>query len=201
MQDLDRIRYITHYYDALKGLKAVPFGLFMLVMAARGLGWTGLGKEGDCTYTLPLLLFVIALYFAADRYYTRRFGYVRVSNPQVNMLASLGLVALFFGIIALEVVVKPPISLIGLFIGAALVYSGLRTRRVYYSAAGVVMCLVSLVPLLLPAFHSAGPFATFGFFWNFALGVTWVALGLADHFRLVRSFKTIEGEPDARPDQ
>ncbi len=201
MQDLERIRYLTRYYDALKGLKAVPFGLFMLVMAARGLGWTGLGKEGDCTYTLPLLILVIALYFAADRYYTRSFGFVRASAPQVNMLASLGMVALFFGIIALEVAVKPPISLIGLFIGVWLVYSGLRTWRAYYSVAGVVISLVSLVPLAVPVFRAGNAFATFGFFWNFALGMTWVALGLADHFRLVRSFKMVQGETDARPDR
>ena len=74
--DLERIRYITQSYEALKGLKMVTFGLFMIVMAAGQLGWTGLGEQGDCTFTLPLFAFLLVLYIAADQYYTRTFGIV-----------------------------------------------------------------------------------------------------------------------------
>jgi len=192
-QELDRIRYITQSYEALKGLKMVPFGLFMIILAFRDLGWTGLGKTGDCTFTLPLFAAMLVLYIIAGQYYTRSFGIVRTLPKNAPLVYGLILMSIFFGAVALEVAVKPPISLVGLTIGALLVYAGARTRRVYSLAAGGFMLLVSLIPLLFPGTVSGAEFGTFGFWWNLLLGLTWTILGLAEHWKLVKAMKPTRG--------
>jgi hypothetical protein len=197
-QELDRIRYITQTYEALKGLKMVPFGLFMMVIAFRDLGWTWLGETGDCTYTAPLLVMLVGLYFAIDKYYSRTFGVVRVQPKSSPLVYGLILMSIFFGAVAVEVAVKPPISLIGLTISALLIYVGSRTRRGYYIAAGVVMAGISLVPLLPGSNRS---FGTFGFWWNMLFGVTWTVLGVVDHWMLVRAMKPTVGGEDAGSDR
>ncbi len=198
--DLERIRYITQSYEALKGLKMVPFGLFMILMAIRELGWTGLGKQGDCTYTLPLFVLLLGLYIAADQYYTRTFGIVRVLPRTSSLVSGLILLSIFFGAVAIEVAVKPPISLMGLTIGALLVYAGARSRRAYYMSAGAAMGIISLIPLLFPATVSGNMFATFGFWWNLVMGLAWTVLGLADHWKLVKAMQPVRGGEDARSD-
>ncbi len=196
-QELDRIRYITRTYEALKGLKMVPFGLFMIVIAFRDLGWTWLGKAGDCTYTLPLFVALVGLYFAIDTYYSRTFGVVHILQKNPPLIYGLILISIFFGAVALEIVVKPPISLMGLAISGLLIYAGSRTHREYYIVAGAVMAGISLVPLLLPG--SSRLFNTFGFWWNVSFGLVWTALGLVDHWKLVKAMKPVQGGADGGP--
>jgi hypothetical protein len=197
--DLERIRYITQTYEALKGLKLVPFGLFIVISSFRQMGWTGLGNEGDCTYTLPLFVVILALYIVADQYYTRTFGRVRVfkNTPLLPVLILLGIL---FASIVLELALKTSVSLIGLTIAALLIYSGVKTRRFYYTVAGAAMLAISLVPLFLPPVVSGKPFSTFGFWWTMLIGVSWIVLGLLDHWKLVHAMKPVQGEVDDRPE-
>jgi hypothetical protein len=198
-QELDRIRYITQTYEALKGLRLVPIGLFIIITSFRQLGWTGLGEQGDCTYTLPLFAVALALYIIVDQYYQRSFGTVRVSK-NTPLLPILALLGIFFTAVALEIGLKTSVSLVGLAIGALLIYSGVITRRFYYMIAGAAMLAVSLVPFFLPTAVSGKPFSTFGFWWNMLIGATWIVLGLLDHWKLVQAMKPVQGEVDDRPE-
>jgi hypothetical protein len=193
MQDLERVRYITRYFSALQGLKMLPFGLFMILIATRDLGWTWLGTAGDCSYTLPMFLLAGILYVVIARYYSRRFGIVQQKDVDTRWIWGILLVAVFFGIVLLEVAVKPPFSLIGLLISLLLIYSGIRTRRWYYWAAGLVLAVLNLLPLLAGSTWKAFAFKTFGFWWNVSLGLVWCALGILDHFRLVSALKPLPG--------
>jgi hypothetical protein len=192
MQNLERVRYFTSHYEAFKGLKMVPFGIFMILLSTRGLGWTWLGKEGDCTYTLPLLFVMIGLYFAASRYYDHHFGVVQSRRVEYSWLYGILLLSVFFGAVVLEVAITPPFSLIGLTIGGLLIWVGISTKRQWYLGAGIVMILFSLLSGFLGSNAPGNSFSTFGFWWNFTLGLVWVVLGLMDHWRLVKEFNTIQ---------
>lgn len=197
MDELERAKYFTGYYDALKGLKMVPIGLFLLALSTRDLGWNLIGREGDCTYSLPLLLLVIALYFAADRYYAHRFGSVQPRQPNSILIWSILGMSVFFGVVVLEAAVKLPFSLIGVVIGAALLFSGWKTHRAHYIIGGAVMLVLGLLPLM-PGLADPEAFMPFGFWFNFALGLLWTLLGLLDHFMLVRGMKSVQEGDYAR---
>jgi hypothetical protein len=104
-------------------------------------------------------------------------------------------VTVFFGIVILEVAVKPPFSLIGLMISLLMIYSGIRTRRWYYWLVGLVLGVLNLLPLM--AGYTWKTFGTFGFWWNTSLGLAFCILGLLDHFRLVSALKPLPGGPHA----
>ncbi len=137
------------------------------------------------------------MYFVADRYYTRTFGVVRITSKTTSMAALLIILSIFFGAVAIEVAVKPPIRLIGLLIAGLLIYSGLITKRNHYSIVGAVMAGFALVPLFFPSIFSIERFNSFGFWWNMIMGLTWTALGLIDHWILVRSMKPVRGGENA----
>jgi hypothetical protein len=194
MNKLERAKYLTGHYDALKGLKLVPIGLFLLVLSTRDLGWNLIGREGDCTYSLPLLLLVIAMYFAVDRYYARRFGSVQPRQPNSALIWSIVSMSVFFGVVVLEAAVKLPFSLIGVVIGAALLFSGWKTHRIHYIIGGAAMLVLGLLPLT-PGLANPEALMPFGFWFNFTLGLLWTVLGLVDHFILVRGMNLLkEGE-------
>jgi hypothetical protein len=198
MLDPERVRYVTRNFNGLQGLKLLPFGLFMILIATRDLGWTWLGTAGDCSYTLPLFLLMGILYMGIGRYYSRRFGTVRQKDMESQWLLGIALVAVFFGMVVLEVAVKPPFSLIGLLISLLLVYSGIRTRRWYYWLVGLVLALLNLLPLLAGTTWktfaiSTEAAGTFGFWWNTSLGMAFCLLGLMDHYRLVSALKPLPG--------
>jgi hypothetical protein len=189
MQDLKRVQYVTAYYSALQGLKLVPFGLLFLLFAAQAGGWNGLGRQGDCTLTLPLLLVVIALYFVIGRYYDRTFGRVQYMRKGAGDLAVIAFVAVFVGAIVAEIIWKPSVSLIGLVMAMGFIGGGVSSRRWYYIVLGSLTAGVSLLPIWL-----SGPFAgryvgSFSFTFNFTLGLTYLVGGLVDHYLLLRAFK------------
>lgn len=200
MQDLDRIRFVTRYYSALQGLKLVPFGLFLIVMSFRSLGWTGLGKSGDCTYTLPLLVLMFILYFVIGRYYTRRFGEVQPVREDAAWWKGMLPLGILVVAIALETIFLPRFSLAGLALAAMLIYSGIVTRRPHYWVAGAAMIVVSLLPLAVGADPTSQIYGTMGFVWSLTFGIVWTAIGLIDHFVLVRAFKPAAEASDARPE-
>ena len=189
MQDLKRVRYVTSYFSALQGLKLVPLGLLFLLFAAQAAGWRGLGRQGDCTLTLPLLLVVIALYFVIGRYYDLTFGRVQYAARGVGDLAVLAWVIGLVGAIVAEMIWKPAVSLIGLVIATGFVGGGFRSKRWYYIVLGGLTAGVSLLPIWLNSPLAGQYFGSFSFTFNFALGLTYLLGGLVDHLLLVRAFK------------
>lgn len=174
----------------------LPFGLYMILLSTRGLGWGWLGAEGDCTYTLPLLLLAIGLYVAISRYYDHRFGVVQPERAQFRWLPGIVFLTIFFGAVLLEAAVKPPFSLIGVLVGALLIWSGVSTNRRSHLWVGAGIILLSLLAVIFPA-GEGNPLATFGFWWNAVIGLAWVVLGIVDHFTLIRHLNALHGEPYA----
>jgi len=199
-QDLDQVRFVTRYYSALQGLKIVPFGLFMTLMSFRSLGWPVLGGEGDCTYTLPLLVLLIAGYYAIGRYYTRRFGEVQPVKEDGYWWKAMLPLFLLIAALVIENLLLPHFSLTGLLVAAMLFYSARVLRRPHYWAAGILMAVVSLLPLVVGSDPRNKIYGTMGFLWSLSLGLAWTVNGLIDHFMLVRSFKPLDGGSDARPE-
>lgn len=200
MPDLKQVRYVTRFYSVLKGLKLVPFGIYIFVLSFRHIGWTGLGEEGDCTYTLPLLILMIILYFVIDRYYAKRFGEVKPVKGEDGWWKGILPLAILMAAIVLENIILTPFSLTGVTIAAFLIYSGILTRRWHYLAGGVAMIIVSLLPLAVGSEPTNRIYGTMGFVWGLTFGSVWMIIGLIDHFILVRAFKPVEEGTYARPE-
>ena len=85
-QQLQRIQFVTTYYDWLQGLRFVPLGLVLLGFAA----WMALPRAQEVGTHEPMamamlwmmggLLLATALYPLVGVYYRRRFGVVRRST-------------------------------------------------------------------------------------------------------------------------
>lgn len=196
MDDLKRIQQITQYYPELQGLRTLPLGLFFLVIALQWLNllpWLGL--QGNLSLTLPLLILVIGLWFWIGRYYERHFGRVE-ALPKRGMEIALPL--LLIGVIILENVLyrlhlAPPVSLIGLALGGTYIYIGLASLRWYYSLAGAVFVIGSLLPWMLGVGIGNQMFGSLGIVQYILLGSILILTGLYDHVRLVQAFKGIQG--------
>ena len=198
MNDLERANYFTMYYDALKGLRLVPLGLFMVLIALRDrYDWAWLGSTGDMTYTLPLLLLMIGLYFAASYYYSRRYGSVQPRNRETQWAWGCGMMVLFFVAIFVDMRAGLPISTVSLWISALLLIAGWKSRRVHYLLAGTVMTILTLMPLM-PGIENPMQFMPFSFLFGITLGLLWIMLGLVDHFILMREMRPVQGGDYAR---
>lgn len=195
MNELERAKYFTMYYDALKGLRLVPSGLFMILIAMRdSFDWTLLGTTGDLTYTLPLLLLMFVLYFAANYYYIRRYGSVQPRNQETQWVIGCGMLLLFIVVIMLDMRAGLPLSLISAFIGAGLLFSGWKSHRAHYLIGGAVMAVLTLLPII-PGMDDPTRFMPFSPLFSFTLGLVFVVLGVVDHFILVRELRPVrEGD-------
>lgn len=200
MDHLTRIRQITRDYPSLQGLRALPLGLFFLVIAMQRLEmlpW--FGGEGDLSFTLPLLAVVIGLWFWFGRYYENTFGKVEplrksIRSTVLNIAFPIG----FVGIIILENRLYasnggPRISLIGLVLGATFLYSGWMSQRWYYSLAGIVLLIASFLPWMIGVGIENPVYGSMGIIHLFLLGGIILLTGLFDHFCLVRAFARTQG--------
>lgn len=200
MDDLKQIQKITRLYPALQGLRALPLGLFFVVIALQRLDmlpW--IGREGDLSYTLPLLVVVFGLWFWTGRYYERTFGKVEPLPRSISSTILTFVVPIaFIGILVLENVlyangVGLPISLVGLGLGAAFLSSGLISQRWYYSLAGVVLLIVSFLPWLVGVGIENRVYGSMGIVQMIFLGGTILLTSLIDHFYLLRAFGKFRG--------
>jgi len=198
--NLALIRYVTQNYNSLQGLRMVPFGLFYLASAA---GW--LGKQGDCTFSIPALVLAILLYFGLGAYYRQRFG--RVHHAPVNLgpirlavespvwfVVGLGAFLVFWAISALDYFLRPPVSLLGLSLAAGLAAVWLLPTfrpRVHYLVMAILVTGISLLPLA--GFSSGNEILApvEGTLLYIVLGSIFVVGGLMDHLILVRVLKPL----------
>lgn len=207
MRSLERVRYVTRYYEKLWGLKLVPVGLFMILLAS---GESGLGpswlRSGQVSIPgLMVFVLMIGLMWAAGVYYRRSFGRVVRGASERNMAfdAVIG-VAVFGAVISvnwLDAVLRPTVSLTGITIAALLVlwwFATSKARRHYLILAALLLVL-TLLPLLGAPFDARFPFDDMV---GAALvsGVGLIVIGVGDHLLLARTFKAVpeEGEDAVR---
>ncbi|MCC6189516.1 MAG: hypothetical protein IT318_10795 [Anaerolineales bacterium] len=188
MYDLQRVRFVTGQFYYLQGLRIVPIGLYLVLLAT---GW--LGRQGDCTLQLPALLLALALYFVAGRYYERRFGRVqRQSQRAAEALLVLVALIVFLAANAIDAVGQLPVSLTGLgmasFLFAVYAVHGSRYRQ-HYAILGVGMLVLSLLPLAWKQTGLSLDRVLLG-----AFGLAYVVGGVLDHLLLTRTLKPLPDE-------
>lgn len=147
MDNLARVRYITRNFDALQGLKMVPFGLFFLTMGA---GW--LGEQGDLSLSLPAFVLTLLVYWLIGRYYTRNFGRVNSerSNLVNNFILPLAVILILWVAAAVDYWMPLPVSIFGLTLAVILfVWWWLQEQRtrIHYAVMAGLIALISLAPL------------------------------------------------------
>ena len=195
MQDLDHYRNAVRDYPALQGLRIIPIGLLFLIFPLQNLNLPVLGRQGNCTVTLPLLLAAIVCWFWIGRYYEKNFGRVEalVDRGRRSVTAPIVLFV-FIAAVIVEIVLfrnhlALPFSLIELLVAVAALYAGIKTRRWYHSLAGVLLGMAAFLPLIPGAGVGDPIFGEFGIIFNVLYGLSIVFVGVLDHLRLLSYFQ------------
>ena len=150
LRDLERIRYAASAFSALQGLKQVPPGLFSLMVFV---GHAGLWPWYDLWQPisgLGALFLMIAMEWGLSSYYRRTYGRVEDSDKHRHyrtlVLTVVALVVAFF----VDVVISPPVSVVGLVVALWFWSTWLEARRfrMHYAVTALSLTIVSLLPLL-----------------------------------------------------
>src|SRR5262245_9237469 len=197
MQDLDtdrlhRIRNVTDHYFFWQGLRFVPMGAALLVVAWRWSAWWPLGTlQGDFVMygALGLAVWVSIL---IGRYYRRSFGDVRATqgaHATRSVLKWLLVYPVLSTSLVVDVLLKPSVLVSGPVWGLGTLaywWSTGRGRPHYLVAAGILTAF-GLLPLL-GALSSGAPGITAFFA---VLGTVYMVGGVLDHFELRRLLRPI----------
>jgi hypothetical protein len=190
----DRIRFITAHYDQLQGLRLVPLGVYLLALAASGLGWLSWlpGDPARASGQWLGVLFVLALVAAvsATAWYGHRYG-ARAPLSRWRRNAWLVLaVGIFLLTAQFDQYTNAPIALAPFSVAAALVLTVRADGwvRAHFLMAAVPWFLVAWIPPL----HHDGPSRLVSY--AFAGGVALIVCGVGDHRLLSRALLDV---PDA----
>jgi hypothetical protein len=215
---LQRIQFVTTYYDWLQGLRFVPVGLLSLGVAV----WLALpGQEADVSaqrtrVRLVLgvgLILATALYALLGAYYRRRFGVVRMSpSTRQRMQRALGVsmgVGLLAGILSALLrassasLTQGPVSWLLLLAGLSIAWYWHWSGRFAHHYLAVAAGLAGLALLQgvdanpVCALLRTLPFTTDGHCaavtLSGAVGLAVIGLGVLDHRLLVH---TLGSEPE-----
>ena len=184
---LERIRAVTANYFFWQGLRWVPMGAALLVVA-----WT-LGSHAPVpkAWQSPLLVAVmvaaLALSAAVGRWYDRSFGKVRgIPGAHARRTRTKWLVVypLLLGALTLDGTMRPPLLLSGLAFAVAIeAYrrstGGGRRHYVVASAAFFLLSFATVAGLVAPGIDALN--LLFG-----TLGATYMIGGVLDHLELRR---------------
>jgi hypothetical protein len=196
-----RLRFLTKHYFSLQGLRFTPVWLILVLRP-----WGDVLPNHRPTYvrdyvTMTMFLFCGVWIWLAGRYYRRRYGRV-VAKPQPwwCWLFVMCALAVYFAC-SLADEKNPPVSFVAVWWSCwlsaqALYFVGIGARRFYYGIAAVCMLALALLPStgwitasrLLSAYHPSGAVL---------LGLIMTALGVLDHFQLVRMFAQPAGTANA----
>ncbi|MAT96532.1 MAG: hypothetical protein CL608_05260 [Anaerolineaceae bacterium] len=194
MENLERIRRVTQYYDQLQGLRQVPFGVLFLLLAVWKAGWW---PWFDKWQPLSGLFFIGAAMIAfwwVGLYYERTFGKVwqsADSRRNGTILAIAFLVGLYLVGWA-EYKWHWSVSGTGLFTAVSLVtyYFQTGSFRLQHLVLAGLMAVVSLLPLfnLLPV-EQVYLWGERGVVGVAIFGLLWLVSGLVDHWLLTRALR------------
>ena len=188
---LETVRYVTSHFQALQGLRLVPFGLFCLAAAFGSAAWTSWSDFAQGDWTAGTYIFLLTLFLLSwlvARYYRRRFGMV-VQDRGWDRATILFGVALFVAV-GLDTSFGLPVSFFMLVIAAGVAYEGLDgSRRYGHVLLGGVLAAFALWPLFFGSAHFAMGYGV--------VGVGLVLVGVHDHLLLVRALRAVR-QPQER---
>jgi len=197
MQDLKRVTSITRLYPRLRGLREVPWGIYILFLATDA--GARLLNTNFLMSLLPVFIVWILEWFIG-RYYEHTFGEVQPTSDQqyYEKIGSVILIVAIFVAISVETAVNPPISLLLLIPSIIYLRNGLTSRHArYYLGAALVCAFASILPLLLSVpvseLYYTGPHNRT--IWV-VFGSLMIILGLLDHLLLMRTLKPLPQESD-----
>jgi hypothetical protein len=178
----DPVRFVTANYYQLQGLRLVPLGVFLLILAASAAGWfQWLPHERRwlaAAFGLTLLGSV-----AGTGYYRRRYGSVaQFGRAGRNLLITLS-VLIFVGLAQLDQRLVGTVSLAPLWIAVALlatvwadgwIRAHFLIGAAMWIAVGVVFSVPAAAESRLVAYYVAG-------------GFTLLVCGMGDHLLISRT--------------
>ena len=156
------------------------------------------------TNTLPLFILCGFLWVWIGRYYERTYGKVEpIADRTRKRMAEIGLVGGLIGVIVLENVLfyggtYLPVNLTGLAIAVIFLLTGVKTHRWYYTFSGLVMLVVSCLPLIFGTGAGDPLVGTGGLLFEILFGLVILMVGILDHLRLVRAFHPTQEAGHAR---
>lgn len=197
-----RIRFLVQNYGLLQGLKAVPIGIAVMIIAL----WDNLSAETNRDLAFPLVVLFAALiaYEVAYRFYLHKYGNLRRTIRQrlPEFLISFSATVLAYLAFAIDARLEDYFSPLGLVIAIMLL---LEYWRVSHPVQGrflwdmalwaTLLLLVSLLPLLglehwwLPLGFQSQSIAIL-----FIMGMSIVAMGLRSHAVLRTLLQTGKAE-------
>jgi hypothetical protein len=190
----DHIRFITTHYDQLQGLRLIPLGVYLLALAASGLGWLswlpGDPARASRQWLGAIFCLALAAAVAATAWYRRRYGgRVPLSRRRRNAWLVLA-VGIFLVAAQFDQYVNGPVALAPLSVAAALVLTVRADGwvRAHFLIAAVPWFLAAWIPQL----HHDGTSRLVSY--AFAGGVALIVCGVGDHRLLSRTLLDV---PDA----
>jgi hypothetical protein len=183
----ERIRFISTHYDQLQGLRLVPLGLYLMAVAASGLGWLSWlpGDPAKASRQWLAVLFGLALVAAASAtaWYRHRYGArTPLSRRRRNawLLLAVGIVLLAA---QFDQYANGPIAFAPFAVAAALVLTVRADGwvRAHFFTAAVPWFLVAWIPPL----HHDGTSRLISY--ALAGGLALIVCGVGDHRLLSRS--------------
>lgn len=178
---MENVRSLTENFKQLQGLRAIPFGLYVLLEAAGRAGW-GPRAGSEPLHGLLTLLSIAALallYFGIGAYYRKTFGVVRAPRKQWGVLELL-MWPVLIAMIGLDTYLDLPVNFTFLYVAALFLVPYFRDRRRSHYA---------LLAVVLAVFAFGGYRAEFetGSLGFTVMGFAFVAVGILDHLLLVRA--------------
>ena len=191
-QRLERIQTITRYFPFWQGLKIVPVGVFLLIMAS--IYHLDTPPLWSAIYVVGLSIFVFGTGWI-NRWYRRLFGVV--SNPKVNQpldrVSYLVLVPAIVVGAVIDAMFQLPVSFYTLALAGGLLWARHATgggRPHYFWVAGT-MIAAAFLPAILGDGSSTIQLALA------VMGAGSILIGILDHLELTRIFKPIKEETNA----
>ena len=200
-----RIRFLVQNYGFLQGLKAVPIGIAVKIIAL----WDNLSAETNRDLAFPLVVLFAALiaYEVAFRYYMHKFGNlrrtIRQRLPEILISVSAGVLA--YLAFAIDARFENAFSPLGLAIAVLLLLEYWRLSRPVQwrflwdmALWAAILLLVSLFPLLgFKRWWLSLGFQSQGIAILFIMGASIVAMGFRSHTVLLTLLQTGKAEHES----
>ena len=191
----NRVAFVTTHFHQLQGLRLIPLGLFLLIVAAMSLGWldwlpgrppTRPGSWGNAWLPAFFATALAASIACGDVYRNRYGGIDPLARSRRNAGIAVG-VGLFVVAAVIDLTVGLPVLLCGLVVAASLFTVGRvdgRVRR-HYALTAVLWVFLSL----LPTFGTAGDMVARAV--CAGGGMTLIICGMGDHRTLTKTMTRI----------
>lgn len=194
---LERIRSVTDNYFFWQGLRLVPMGAGLLVVALRWTPWWPFPDPWNDLVLILVLAIALTASWAIGSSYRRTFGDVRGrpgAHARREMVKWLLVYPVMVAALVVDGLVRTPVFVTGPVWGAATAAYWWSTGRgrPHYLVAAVVLAIYGLLPLF--GVYPAGLAAISPFF--ALLGVIYMVGGVLDHLELKRLLGPVPPDGD-----